>query len=1027
MMYRLSGLFSPLVSIRWRLFWLLGGSSLGMLLVVNLVWLPGTIADIREAQSELQRVAVRSVGDQIRLFLEAKEDALKGQAKLFRPSFLTQDQKALRLLAQRFLQYEPTFVEVGILDAQGKERLKISRLQAITDHDLGDGSRSELFQGGTHRKFYWGPVVTTDTSQPCVTLALPFEGSGTTRIGVVYGIINLKALWEVTGELKLSHGGRAYVVDPLGQLIATDDANLVLKRLSFAKRRLVQQLMEYPSTRDLKFVPGNYTNEHGVRVLATGLLLPRMQWGVVVEQPQAILYAPIAQKLWYTCGFSVIGLLVCMGIAHVLSQRFTRPIIQLREGVVQLGSGHLTHHMIIETKDEIGDLAQQFNQMAERLHASYDELERKIAETDRARATAEAASRAKSQFLANMSHELRTPMNGVLGMLQLLLTTTDLTAQQQRFARTAYQSGELLLNIINDILDLSKIEAGKVELEYTEFNLPAIVEETVELFAERAHRKNLELLCTVHYTVPSTVQGDALRLRQLLTNLLSNAIKFTAQGEVMVCVTLAEATLVRFEVRDTGIGIPPALQEQIFKAFAQADGSTTRQYGGTGLGLAIAKQLVEMMGGTLGVTSTVNQGSTFWFTVRLIPASAVPPLPAIPRADLRGVRVLIVDDNATNRTILHEQLRAWGLSSRSAASAQQALTLLRAGIAEDTPYDLALLDFQMPEMDGLALACAIKADPTLATVRLILLTSAGGGSEVQEATQVGIAVTLTKPVRASQLYDCLATVLHVAGDAPPAPALPQQALMATETLLSGRVLLAEDNPVNQAAAMDMLESLGCQVTMAATGQEALAALSQAAYDVVLMDCQMPELDGLEATRMIRAQEAQAGHKHLPIIALTANAFAQDRDVCLAAGMDDYLSKPFTLDQLHAVLARWLPPQKTVASLDPQPLDALRALQQTGGSDVLGKVLRTYLRSAPPLLTALREAVAGGDAAAVRQAAHSLKSSSAQVGALVFSAHCKELEALGRANTLTNAPTILTYLEEEYPVVEAALTATLEAL
>src|SRR5262245_12144427 len=380
MMYSLSGLFSPLVSIRWRLFWLLGGSSLGMLLVVNLIWLPGTIADIREAQSELQRVAVRGVGDQIRLFLEAKEDALKGQAKLFRPAFLTQDQKALRLLAQRFLQYEPTFVEVGILDAQGKERLKISRLQAITDHDLGDGSMSDLFQGGTHRKFYWGPVVTTDTSQPCVTLALPFEGAGTIRVGVVYGIVNLKALWEVTGEVRLSHGGRAYVVDQFGQLIAADDANLVLKRLSFANRPLIQRLIQHPSTQDLEFVQGDYINEHGVRVLATGLHLPGVQWSAVVEQPQAILYTPITQKLWLTLCISAIGLVVCMGLARILSRHFTRPIVRLREGVIQFGSGRLTHQVTVETNDEIGDLARQFNQMAEQLRASYSELEHKVAE-----------------------------------------------------------------------------------------------------------------------------------------------------------------------------------------------------------------------------------------------------------------------------------------------------------------------------------------------------------------------------------------------------------------------------------------------------------------------------------------------------------------------------------------------------------------------------------------------------------------------------------------------------------------------
>jgi signal transduction histidine kinase/CheY-like chemotaxis protein len=380
MLSRLRGLLSPPVSIRWRLCWLLGGVGLGMLLAINLVWLPGAICDIREAQSELQRVAVRGVRDQIHLFLQDKEEALKSQAKLFRPLLLMQDKEGLRTLTNRFFQREPAFVEIGILDAQGKERLKVSRVLAITDHELADGSASELFQAGMQRQLYWGAVVTTETSEPWVTLALPLEGAGTTIAGVVYGVVNLKSLWEVTGELRLSHGGRAYVVDRLGQLIATDDANLVLKRLSFADRPLIQQLMQHPSAQDLEFVQGDYTNEHGVRVLATGLHLPVGQWGVVVEQPQAILYAPIAQKLWFTLGISGIGLLICMGIARILSQRFTQPIVRLREGVIQLGSGHLTHQVTVETDDEIGDLARQFNQMAEQLHTSYNELEHKVAE-----------------------------------------------------------------------------------------------------------------------------------------------------------------------------------------------------------------------------------------------------------------------------------------------------------------------------------------------------------------------------------------------------------------------------------------------------------------------------------------------------------------------------------------------------------------------------------------------------------------------------------------------------------------------
>jgi hypothetical protein len=320
-----------------------------MLLAINLLWLPWAIHDIRAAQSELQRVAVRGVRDQLHLFLQDKEEALKSQAKLFRPLLLMQDKEGLRLLTQRFFQREPAFVEIGILDAQGKERLKVSRVRAITDQELGDGSASALFQAGMQRQLYWGPIMTTETSEPWVTLALPLEGTGTTIAGVVYGVVNLKSLWEVTGELRLSHGGRAYVVDRFGQLIATDDANLVLKRLSFADRPLIQQLMQHPGTQGLEFVQGDYINEHRVHVLATGLHLPGGQWSVVVEQPQAILYAPIAQKLWFALGISGIGILVCMGIARILSQRFTQPIVRLREGVIQLGSGHLTHQVTVET------------------------------------------------------------------------------------------------------------------------------------------------------------------------------------------------------------------------------------------------------------------------------------------------------------------------------------------------------------------------------------------------------------------------------------------------------------------------------------------------------------------------------------------------------------------------------------------------------------------------------------------------------------------------------------------------------
>ena len=367
-------------SIREHLFWLLGGMSVATLLVANLIWLPGTIHDIRETHEELQRVAVRGIRDQIELFLGEKEQALRSQAMLSRPAFLAGDQATLRQLAHRFFQRDLAFVEIGILDAQGREQLRVSRVLAITDRDLGDRSTSELFQEGRLREVSWGSVMITETSEPWVTLAMPLERSNAATAGVVYGIVNLKSLWEVTANLGLQRGGRAYVVDRMGRLIAADDPNLVLKQFIFADRPLVQQLMHQANSRSVAPIQGEYTNESHIRVMATGLPLTRTGWAVVVEQPQSILYASIRHKLWFAVGLSALGLLVTFGLAHIFSRRFTAPIMRLREGVEQIGSGHLAHQVTIETADEVGDLAQRFNQMADQLRSSYDELERKVAE-----------------------------------------------------------------------------------------------------------------------------------------------------------------------------------------------------------------------------------------------------------------------------------------------------------------------------------------------------------------------------------------------------------------------------------------------------------------------------------------------------------------------------------------------------------------------------------------------------------------------------------------------------------------------